>query len=102
MRRGTTPTITMELDDNITVNDIAAATLSIAQNGKEVISKNLNDMTADGESNTLTVTLTQAETLMLDRYITAEIQLKVKIGDDVTASDIIETKVKDIINEEVL
>lgn len=102
MRRGTTPTITMELDDNITVNDIAAATLSIAQSEKEVISKNLNDMTADGESNTLTVTLTQAETLLLDRYITAELQLKVKIGDDVTASDIIETKVKDIINEEVL
>lgn len=76
MRRGTTPTITMTLPKEISVSGLKAATLSIAQGGEEIISKNLSALTPDATLNTLAVTLTQEETLKLGNDIAAEIQLK--------------------------
>ena len=103
MIRGTTPTITMTLPEEIPVDEVTAAVFSIAQAGQEIISKNLSELTADATSNTLAVTLLQEDTLALDKDIVAEIQIKVKTNAErVLASDIIRTPVNRIINGEVI
>lgn len=103
MRRGTTPTITMTLPEEIHISEITAAAFSIAQAGEEIISKHLSDLTADATSNTLEVTLSQEDTLALDKDIVAEIQLKVKTNSEsVLVSDIIRASVDRIINGEVI
>lgn len=104
MRRGTTPTLEAELPAEIPVSDLSEAVLSIDQNGTEVIKKTLSDMTADGAANTLSVTLTQEETLKLNVLNIAEIQLKFKFAADdaVIASEPIRVPVGKILNEEVI
>ena len=103
MRQGTTPTITMTLPEEIPVDEVTAAVFSIAQTGQEIISKNLSELTVDATSNTLAVTLSQKDTLALDKDIVAEIQIKVKTNAErVLASDIIRTPVNRIINGEVI
>ena len=103
MIRGTTPTITMTLPEEIPVDEVTAAVFSIAQAGQEIISKKLSELTADATSNTLAVTLLQEDTLALDKDVVAEIQIKVKTNAErVLASDIIRTSVDRIINGEVI
>ena len=71
MRRGTTPTITLTLD--IASTDIATAWITIAQEGRVVINKDLDDegvtiedVTEAGvTSAVISISLTQADTLSL-------------------------------------
>ena len=103
MRRGSTPTITMTLPEEIPVSGVTAAILTIAQKGKEIIRKELADFTVDATTNTLELPLSQEDTLALDKDIIAEIQLKVKDeAEHVFPSDIIRVPVDRILNEEVI
>ena len=64
MRRGTTPTHTFKL--NISLEGLEALYVTYQQNGETVVEKALNDegVTVDTENSTITVKLTQADTLL--------------------------------------
>lgn len=100
MRQGTTPTIKMILPDEINVTAVNEAVLTIAQHGKEKIKISLAGMNVGEDDNSLTVTLLQSETLALDKLCAAEIQLKIKIGTTITASNIMYVPVSEILNKE--
>ena len=103
MIRGTTPTLTMKLPGEVSVSDVASATVSIEQSGKEKITKSISDITKDPDANTLAVKLTQEETLSLSARMQAFVQLKVKTKNGtVIASFATPLTVTDIINEEVM
>lgn len=103
MIRGTTPTLTMKLPSEVSVSEVASATISIEQSGKEKISKTFPNITKDAEANTLAVKLTQEETLSLSAKTQALVQLKVKTKNGtVIASFPTPMVVTDIINEEVM
>ena len=103
MRRGTTPTLVLEMPAEIPVKDLSELVLSIQQKNKEVIEKRLFDMSVDEMANTLEVMLMQEETLLLQDSRIADVQVKVKLADDsVIASEVIRVPVGEILNEEVI
>lgn len=103
MIRGTTPTLTMKLPGEVSVEDVSSAIVSIEQSGKEKITKTFPNITKDAEANTLAVTLTQEESLSLSARSQAFVQLKVKTKNKtVLASFPMPMVVTDIINEEVM
>lgn len=102
MTRGSTPRIIMELPDSMPVSCISAAVLSIGQGGTEVIKKVLADMTVSAEDNTVSAVLTQADTMLLSDNSNAQIQLKCKINDDVTVSEIETVDVSMLLNNDIL
>lgn len=103
MIRGTTPSITLRLPASVSVNDLTAAVLSISQSRREVIVKTLDDCTLTPSDNSLSILLSQAETLSLSALTGAELQLKVKTaGEAVLATRPISLKVEPILNEEVI
>lgn len=100
MTRGTTPTIVLELPESIPADDISAAVLSIGQDGVEIVKKPFTDMTVSG--NTVTVVLTQADTMLLSDNRNAEIQFKCKIDGDVIVSEIETVDVSMLLNSDIL
>lgn len=75
--RGTTPTLKFTLP--IEVSTIEEAWITLAQNNREVLTKTLTECNASEK--TITVTLTQEETLLLAFNAKTEIQIRVKTGD---------------------
>lgn len=103
MRRGTTPTLILEMPAEIPVKDFEEAVLSVEQRNKIVIEKRLSEMTIDEAANTMEVVLTQEETLLLQDSRVADVQVKVKFTDgSVIASEVIRVPVSEILNEEVI
>ena len=102
MRRGTTPTITMWLPAGISCAEISDAIFSIAQSGTEIVTKKFDDIVKNSDDNTLSVVLTQEDTLALNACTSAKMQVKVKINDAILASDITTVSVGDILNEDVM
>ena len=99
MIRGTTPTLifTLPLDTNL----IEEAYITIAQNGEVVIDKNYTDC-AIGERS-LTLKLSQEETLLLDARERAEIQIRVRTTTgDALASNIIKVSTGRILKDGVI
>lgn len=92
MYRGTTPTFkfTLEFD----ASTIELLNIAMAQNGEVKISKNKSDCTLDG--NTVSVTLTEAETLDLEEG-TLSMQLRIGIGTDRLASSITTIPVENLL-----
>ena len=96
MRRGTTPTLTFNLPFN--VEDIHYCEIYFSQNDELVFEKTMDDCVL--EDNTLSVTLTQADTLNLDEEEKAEIQIRfVFIDGTVNATDIVKDKVNKILKD---
>lgn len=101
MIRGTTPTITMRLPDNIAVDSIEKAIVSIEQSGKEVIFRDSSSINRDDKNNTLAVKLKEEETFSLSAKNKACVQLKVKLFDGtVIASLPTPITVIDVVNKE--
>ena len=100
MIRGTTPTHIFTIPFDVAL--IADLRISYAQCGKEILTKTKNDATLDG--NTITVTLTQEDTLKFEcSKRVADIQVKVlTVEDDVVISDVITLNVERCLNNEVL
>ena len=85
MRRGTTPTLIFDLPFDTSM--ITEAWVTVAQGGENVIDKTTVDCVFEG--NSISVKLTQAETLALNSSTRTEIQLRVRTVDgDALASDI--------------
>lgn len=100
MYRGTTPTFRFSLP--IEAATISKLDITFRQCGGVELHKELADCTVEGK--TLTVTLTEAETLSL-RAMTlypVEIQLRVCVGDTRLASQIFTVPVERILRDGVL
>lgn len=95
MIRGTTPTLEFTLP--FSTKDIDNAYVTFAQFGTVKIDKPLSACGCDG--NTLTVKLTQQETLSLQCDCSVEIQVSVRVGSDVLRSQIISTTVERVLRE---
>ena len=74
MIRGTTPTITLVLPEDVDVSGASSAYLSFGQLGEEVFSIPLARLTLD--DNTASATLSQTETLQLTANQQTAIQLR--------------------------
>lgn len=100
MIRGTTPTHTFTTPLDVEI--ITDLRLSYAQEGAEIFNKKKSEVTLEGK--TISVRLTQEETLKFDSAKgVVQIQLKVLTeGGDVFSSDVMNVNVWDSINNEVL
>lgn len=97
MKRGTTPTLRFELP--FAAADIDGGYITISQRGRANMDIDIARCKRDGDA--LEVDLTQEETLAL-RSEAARIQLRIKIGERVMASDIITADVGEILKEGVI
>jgi len=105
MRRGTTPTIKITIKDKsgkpFNVDGLADGRVTFEQFNRTVIEKKLSDCVLS--DNTVSVTLTQKETLQLDA--SSDIKVQCKFSDSfgvVVATNIKQLHCHDILNEEVL
>ena len=97
--RGTTPTLEFTLP--FPVEEIDEAYVTIAQRGAVVIDKPLTDCECGG--NSLTVRLTQEETLKLKCDCTSEIQIRAKtVEGEVIASNIIHAQTGRILKDGII
>ena len=60
--RWTTPTFEFPFDEDISVSDIDSAYLVLKQWGNTIVSKDISEADIDSDANTVSWTLTQAET----------------------------------------
>ena len=97
--RGTTPTHTFTLPCDSSL--IKSMMIIYAQDDVEVFHKDTEDCSFEG--NTVKVTLTQSDTLLLDHKRNVQLQLRVLTNDGVAFRSNIETvAVGKILNDEVL
>lgn len=102
MIRGTTPTIQVQLSDDVLVTDLDAAVFSFAQRDTEIIKKTLGEMMTNAETNSLIIELSQQETLRFTDNVMVDMQLKIKRQGNVEVTDIVRMAVSKIINKEVI
>lgn len=97
--QGTTPVVPFVIKnfDLSTIDDLC---LTMAQYGKVVIKKKLADVSIDGD--TVSVRLTQAETLALDPRANIENQIRFKIGAQVFATKITYTRIEKALCKEII
>ena len=98
MRRGTTPTLSLMIDD-VDFNLIEKAELTLRQGGKNVLIKNLKIYV---ENAVLQTRLNQKETLSLK---SGDCQLQIKvlfIDGSVAATDIQTLNIQDMLHDEVI
>lgn len=99
MKRGTTPTFSIAIDDAVSVSSITAAYLTFVQSGEILFEKNLSDMSRDTINNALLIELTQAETLQFAQDKTVLYQLRFKTSAKAYASDIWRTPAMEILKD---
>lgn len=97
--RGTTPSVSAELPFD--TSELEEAYLSFAQNGRTVFEKDISDMELSGE--TLTVRLSQADSLKLSAAYTTQIQLRCVFPDgSAAASEIVTVSTGAILKDGVI
>ena len=79
MRRGTTPTNTFTSDLDLSEAEVVYITYE--QDGATIIEKNRDDITFDTEASTMSVMLTQAETLALSSNTNVSVQVRARFSD---------------------
>lgn len=94
MIRGTTPTFEFTLP--MLTDEIAAGYITFAQDGSVVIDKDLADCTCAGS--TVTLHLTQEETLKLSQNTSTELQMRVRT----TGGEALATRVYTVPTERIL
>lgn len=99
MIRGTTPTLSFKLP--FSVDTVADGYVSFAQDGQLLIDKKLAD--CDCGTDSLTVKLTQEDTLKLKDGLPTEMQIRVKTKDgNALASQIMKVSTERILREGVI
>lgn len=98
MQRGTTPThiFTLPFD----VEQAEEIRVLYAQDGDVKIKKEKEDLQI--LFNSITLKLTQEETFLFDTKSLVEIQIRVKMDNNVFASDILTVRVQKLLEDEVL
>lgn len=101
MTRGTTPTLIFNFCDCVDLKSADKIVVYFSQNGKNVIDKEVN-ITDDLHGDTLSVTLTQEETLSLkaDEYV--RYQARILIDGVVLSTPIYKSIVLDCLDDTVL
>lgn len=74
--RGTTPTIIITVETEIDFDDVSAVWIYISQQNKVKVDKELSDVTFDKAKRTITVTLSQNDTLALKADAEALFQIR--------------------------
>ena len=95
MIRGTTPTLTFKLPFDCTSIDIL--NISFAQHNTVVLEKEYYDCEIKG--NEISVTLTEYDTLKFDCSEHAEVQIRVGIGEQRLASQIMKVSVDRVLKD---
>lgn len=100
MRRGTTPVLTFELPEAIT---ISALYITFQQNRQTVLEKGLTDVTYEQESGTITLPLSQEDTLLFSELepVWVQIRLRDNLGNAV-ASEPMRVSVEEIFKDGVI
>lgn len=98
MIRGTTPTHVFDIPFDTAL--VKEARITYAQENQVIVDKKTEDCTMSG--NTISVTLTQEDTLKFDHACMAEVQLKVLAEGCVMAMPVKTLSIDKILNEEVL
>ena len=99
MRRATTPTVEIHIDECLTGCWFRVA---FAQKNGSKLVKDQDECELSEDGKTIQVPLTQRETLSFsDRYDLC-VQVRFGSGDEVCASDIATVKVAEILDEEVI
>lgn len=89
MYRGTTPTLYLELETEIDLNDIEELFVTIKSPRVE-INKTLEDVQIDNELKVITVSFTQEETLKLFKGV-ADVQVRFRLSNDLAYATTIES-----------
>ena len=104
MRRGTTVTNTFGVDVDLT--DAAAIYITYKQAGYTIIEKTIDDITITEDAQgrqTLSVDLSQVDTLAFAAAIPVQIQIRARLIDNsALASNIINTNVGEILKDGVI
>lgn len=95
MRRGTTPTITITTD--IDLSDASNLFVTFKQDGCKVVEKTLDDVTVTEDS--VVVPLSQADTLVFDSTKQVKFQIRATLGDDKVASNVMSATVNEILKQ---
>lgn len=101
--RGTTPTIIVSIQTEIDLSELSAAWIYISQQGKVRVNKALTDIEVDTEHKTLSLELTQTDTLALKAGIETFFQIRLRMEDDTAlATTAAKITVKEIYKEGVI
>ena len=100
MTRGTTPVFTLRLDTDAPLDRVDAMWVTFRTSTVEV-KKLLSDVSIDPVAKTVTVTLTQDDTLALD-VGECEVQIRFRIGEAAYGTDTPTIDVKKILSEGVI
>ena len=95
MIRGTTPTLTFQLP--FACSQITALNIAFAQKNQIVLEKTLRDCSMDGR--TITVRLSEEETLRFNSSQVVELQLRLACGETKLASNIMKTTAERILKD---
>lgn len=111
MNRASTPTYSFDIDKEYPVDDITALVLTFKQRDVE-LNKHLEDVVINcvrdgGEitKNEISITLSQQETNMFDGSVNSPyvfVQIRFKFSGKVISTDVLRTRVYDVLNDEVL
>ena len=93
MRRGTTPTITITTD--IDLSNASNLFITFKQGNRLIFEKLLDDVTIDGTE--ITCNLTQEDTLALNADVPLRFQIRATLGESKLASNIMTASVNDIL-----
>ena len=100
MYRGTTPQLEV-IVTGVDFAEVAELWLTIGQNGRPIINKDLEDLTI--EDNTIYVTFTQEDTLALRACSSTYLQLRVLMNDGTAiATPVKKLNVNEIIKEGII
>lgn len=87
MRRGTTPTITLNIP--FAAADVSVVWITFVSDGEELFTKTLSDTGVTLEDNKITIALTQQETLGFTTGARVSMQIRILTADgNAVASDI--------------
>lgn len=95
MRRGTTPTITITTDIDLTPASNLFVTFK--QDGCKVVEKTHDDVTVTERS--VVVPLSQADTLVFESTKQVKFQIRATLGDDKIASNVMSATVTEILKQ---
>ena len=80
--RGTTPTIIITVQTDIDLTEVAEVWVYLSQQNKVKVDKELSDVTFDYENKTMTVTLSQTDTLALKADTDTLFQIRMLMNDE--------------------
>ena len=103
MIRGTTPTLTFKLP--VTPSELDACYISFYQEvyenytytNRRYVEKNLSDCTLDDGAQTISITLTQSDTLAFDPERPVLYQLRFRVGNDAYATAMASFTIGDVL-----